>query len=144
MKPRGRTGNAGSSRMITVRLDSSQQHEAIHRASRGRGVSVNTFCLVAILDAAEQPNIPALTQAIDRRVAEQELAARQPKPRTKAEILQSVQSTIQMTAASDPMCDPFDFISLKELSNIAKAADLDEAKAFRVMQLFADAVAANR
>lgn len=96
-----------------VRLDSSQQHEAIYNASRSRGISVNAFCLSAILNAAIVSGNPPAQ-----------------KPVNKEEFRQTLLDATAMD------CDPFDLISLKQLEQIAKLSGVDETKVFQILQKF--------
>jgi hypothetical protein len=134
--PRGRTGEAGSTKIVTVRLDSFQQHEAIYNASRDRDISINSFCLTAILNAAAIPG--TLDEAVKRRLAD--LAVSRPaqpivkNPKTKEEISQTVLDATKRSS------DPFDLITLKQLERIARESGVPEACAFRIVQMFMEAV----
>lgn len=133
-KPPGRAGRSGSSKILYIRLDSCQQHELVYKASRERGISVNSFCLAAVIKSAIAPG--SLDEALVNRMSKlagRERPSSKAKPRTKEEVRQALQS------ASVENSDPFDLISLKQLERIAVETGVEQTEVFRIIQMFIDA-----
>jgi hypothetical protein len=126
-KPRGRRGSSDGAKtlIVTVRLDSRPLARKLHQCSRGRGVSINTFCNAAITAAVENPD--PIVAAIDYEPSA--------KPEPPVEAAQAVTEL-----ATSKSSDAFDFISLSKLGAIAKSCSVTESQAHQLIGLFIDAV----
>ena len=126
-KPRGRRGSSDGAKtlIVTVRLDSRPLARKLYQCSRGRGVSINKFCVAAVAAAVENPD--PIVASIDYE------PSAEPEPPVEA-----AQAVTEL--ATSKSSDAFDFISLSKLGAIAKSCGVTDSQAHQLIGLFIDAV----
>lgn len=128
MSPRGYCPQGRAAKELCVRLNSRSLAVKLRESSRGRGVSINSFCVAAIAAAVENPDpiLQSIGQALDS------VAEISSDPET-------IQNAANQLSQSDSS-DAFDFLTLTKLEKIARETGLTDVQVHRTIAMFLAAI----